>query len=299
MKLEGKGAIVTGASVGLGRYIAAAFLRNGANVAICGRDPEALKSAADELVRGARPGARLHAVCADVSDRADVERLVSETVATFGQLDILVNNAGVAGPLGPTEAVDWDDWTKTIQINLIGPVLTMRAVLPVFKRQGRGKIINLSGGGATGPRPRVSAYAASKAAIVRLTETVAEETRGTGIDVNAVAPGALNTRLLEEMLAAGPDGVGEPEYRRVVEQKATGGSRPEDAADLCVFLSSSESDGITGKLLSAVWDPWRTITSHREELTTSDIYTLRRIVPADRGQDWGSPAQHAQPTGKS
>jgi NAD(P)-dependent dehydrogenase (short-subunit alcohol dehydrogenase family) len=299
MKLGGKGAIVTGASVGLGRCIAAAFLREGASVAICGRDSKALTSAADELARDVRPGARLHAVCADVSDRGDVERLVSETVATFGRLDILVNNAAVQGPLGPTEAVDWDDWTKTIRINLLGPALTMRTVLPVFKLQGRGKIINLSGGGATGPRPRASAYAASKAALVRLTETVAEETRGTGIDVNAIAPGALNTRLLEETLAAGPEGIGEREYRRAVEQKAKGGSRPEDAADLCVFLASSESDGITGKLLSAVWDPWRTLASHREQLTTSDIYTLRRIVPADRGQDWGSPDQDAQPTGKS
>ena len=160
----------------------------------------------------------------------------------------------------------------------------MRAVLPVFKQQGRGKIINLSGGGATGPRPRAGAYAASKAALVRLTETVAEETRGTGVDVNAMAPGALNTRLLEEMLAAGPEALGEREHQRAVEQKAKGGSRPEDATDLCVFLSSSESNGITGKLLSAVWDPWRTVASHRAELTTSDIYTLRRIVPRTVGR---------------
>jgi 3-oxoacyl-[acyl-carrier protein] reductase len=299
MKLAGEGVIVTGASVGLGRCIAAAFLREGANVVICGRDPKALKSAADELARDARPGARLHAVCADVSERGNVERLVSETITTFGRLDVLVNNAAVQGPLGPIEAVDWDDWAKTIQINLLGPALTMRAVLPLFKQQGRGKIINLSGGGATGPRPRASAYAASKAALVRLTETVAEETRGTGVDVNSIAPGALNTRLLEEVLAAGPEGIGEREYRRAVDQKANGGSRPEDAADLCVFLASSESNGITGKLLSAVWDPWRTVASHREELSTSDIYTLRRIVPSDRGQDWDSPGQDAQPTGKS
>jgi len=299
MKLRGKAAIVTGASVGLGRCIAAAFLREGANVAICGRDSKALMSAAEELAREVRPGSRLNAVCADVSDRADVERLVSETVSGFGRVDILVNNAGVQGPLGPSETVDFDAFTKTIQINLLGPALMMRAVLPLFKQQGRGKIINLSGGGATGPRPRASAYAASKAALVRLTETIAEETRGTGVDVNAIAPGALNTRLLEEMLAAGPEGIGEREYRRAVEQKAKGGSRPEDAADLCVFLSSSESDGITGKLLSAVWDPWRTLAFYREQLTTSDIYTLRRIVPADRGRDWASPGQDAQPTGKS
>ncbi len=162
-------------------------------------------------------------------------------------------------------------------------------MLPGFRRRGWGKIVNLSGGGATAPLPRLSAYAASKAAVVRFTETLSEELRGTHIDVNTVAPGALNTRLLDEVIAAGPDKVGKTFYERSLRQKADGGAPLEKGAALCAFLLSAESDGITGRLLSAVWDPWSDLPGRRAELDESDIYTLRRIVPKDRGRDWGEP----------
>jgi len=152
-----------------------------------------------------------------------------------------------------------------------------------MKRVGRGKIINLSGGGATTPLPRISAYAASKAAIVRLTETLAEELREFTIAVNAVAPGALNTRLLDEVLAAGSDVVGKEFYEKSLKQRDSGGAPLEKAARLCVYLASEVSDGITGKLISAPWDPWESLHEYREQLAKSDVYTLRRIVPEDRG----------------
>ena len=110
---------------------------------------------------------------------------------------MLVNNAGVYGPKGLIEEVAWDEWEHAVRVNLFGSVLCCRAVLPHFRANGYGKIIQLSGGGATSPLPRLSAYAASKAAVVRFAETLAEELEGTGIDVNAIAPGALNTRLLD------------------------------------------------------------------------------------------------------
>jgi len=132
----------------------------------------------------------------------------------------------------------------------------------------------------------LSAYAASKAAVVRFTETLAVECAGADIDVNAVAPGAMNTRMLDQVLAAGPERIGEALYERVLQQKANGGAPPERAADLCVFLLSSRSDGIRGKLISAVWDPWETLAERRRELGETDVYTLRRIVPGDRGMDW-------------
>src|SRR5262249_51177387 len=160
-------------------------------------------------------------------------------------------------------------------INLLGVVLMCRHALPIFRRQRYGKLVNLSGGGATSPLPRISAYAASKAAVVRLTETIAEETAGTGIDVNAIAPGALNTRLLDEVLEAGPERVGARFYENAVKQKAGGGAPLEKGADLCVFLLSGASDGITGRLISAVWDPWRDLGSRKDQLRGSDIYTLR------------------------
>jgi NAD(P)-dependent dehydrogenase (short-subunit alcohol dehydrogenase family) len=121
---------------------------------------------------------------------------------------------------------------------------------------------------------------------VRLTETLAEECREYAIDINAVAPGALNTRLLDEVLESGPDAVGTAFYEKALKQKSNGGTPLELGAELCVYLASSASDGITGKLISAPWDPWRNLAQYREKLQDSDIYTLRRIVEKDRGMNW-------------
>jgi NAD(P)-dependent dehydrogenase (short-subunit alcohol dehydrogenase family) len=155
-----------------------------------------------------------------------------------------------------------------------------------MKERRRGKILILSGGGATAPMANLSAYAASKAAVVRLMETLAVEAKDFGIDVNAIAPGAMNTRFLDEALAAGPEKLGPAYFARLVQQKQSGGVPLEKAADLAAFLASEESNGITGKLISAQWDPWTTLDAHKGELASTDIYTLRRIVPEDRGKHW-------------
>jgi 3-oxoacyl-[acyl-carrier protein] reductase len=175
---------------------------------------------------------------------------------------------------------------RAIEINLLGSVLMARAVVAKMKTRRSGKIIQLSGGGATNPLPGISAYAASKAAVVRFAETLAEEVRGFGIDVNAIAPGALNTGMLDEILTAGPEKVGAAFFERSVEQKKSGGAGLAPGADLAVFLASDASDGITGKLISAVWDNWEVWPQHVTELRTSDIFTLRRIAGRDRGAEW-------------
>jgi NAD(P)-dependent dehydrogenase (short-subunit alcohol dehydrogenase family) len=286
MKLSGLNAIITGANQGLGLEIARHYLVAGASVAICARDSGKLEAAAEELRARADSGQKIFALACDVSDEAAVGRFTTAAVAELGSIQILVNNAGVYGPKGPSERVDWTEWKRAIEINLYGVVLPTRAIVPHLKQQGRGKIINLSGGGATQPLPMISAYAASKAAVVRLTETLAEELRPHHIDVNAVAPGALNTRLLEEVLNAGSALVGESFFKKALKQRDTGGTPLELGASLCVYLASAESDGVTGKLLSAQWDPWRDFALYRDRLLQSDIYTLRRIVPEDRGQNW-------------
>jgi NAD(P)-dependent dehydrogenase (short-subunit alcohol dehydrogenase family) len=278
MMLEGRNAIITGASQGFGLEIARAFVRAGANVVICARDAERLEVAAAEL--------RVIAEPADVSIDDDARRVVARAVAELGHIDILANNAGVYGPMGGIDTIDWQAWTRAFEINLYGSVLMCRYTLPHMRERRYGKIIQVSGGGATGPLPRISAYAASKAAVVRFAETLAEEVRGDGIDVNSIAPGPLNTRLLDEVLAAGPESVGASFYERAVKQKADGGADPAHGAALAVFLASAASDGITGKLLSAIWDPWEDLPSHAEDLR-GDVYTLRRITPRDRGFDWG------------
>jgi NAD(P)-dependent dehydrogenase (short-subunit alcohol dehydrogenase family) len=286
--LRNRCAIVTGGSEGLGYAIAAQYLEAGASVLVCARGEARLAEAATALRRLAGAGQSVVALPADVSRPADARALIERALAEFGRLDILINNAGVAGPSGRTEAVDWDDWVRAIEINLLGPVLLCRAALPHLKQARYGKIIQLSGGGATGPLPMRSAYAASKAAVVRFTETLAEENRRYGIDVNAIAPGVLNTRLLDELIAAGADTIGREAHACALIHKSAGGVPLSKAAGLAVFLGSAASDGITGKLLSAVWDPWEELSLHLTDLADTDVYTLRRIVPADRDLAWGA-----------
>jgi 3-oxoacyl-[acyl-carrier protein] reductase len=285
--LSGKVAIITGANQGLGLEIAKRYVEAGADLMLCARNANMLDQALAHLLTIASPGQKVIALPADVSVESDVQNVVSQTLMQLGGCHILVNNAGVYGPKGEIESIDWSQWVAAMQINVFGSVLMSRAVLPHFKKQRYGKVIQLSGGGATSPMPRISAYAVTKAAIVRYAETLAEEVRGTGIDVNAIAPGALNTRMLDEVLAAGPDKVGKDFYERSLQQKESGGAGLSKGAELALFLASPASDGITAKLISAVWDNWEQWPKYLKELSISDAYTLRRIAGRDRGFAWG------------
>lgn len=286
MKLAGRNAIVTGANRGFGLEIANKFVLEGASIVICGRDALQVDRAVDALQDLASQNQTVLGLPLDVSKEENVKQMITTAIERLGRIDIVVNNAGVYGPKGLIENVDSGEWTSSVQVNLFSVFFVCKWILPHMKHNNAGKIINLSGGGATSPLPRISAYAASKAAVVRLTETLAEECREYNIEINAVAPGALNTRLLDEVLESGPDVVGKSFYEKAVRQKADGGTPLTLGADLCVYLASSESDGITGKLISAPWDPWRNLAHHREVLQKTDIYTLRRIVEKDRGMNW-------------
>lgn len=280
MKLSGYNTLVTGGSQGLGRVVVEAFLAAGANVIFCARTASDVAQTRAALAARLQPNQQLIAVTCDVSDPASVTALF-DRAAQLGSLQAVVNNAGIYGPIGPTEEVALADWTQAWQVNVTGTLLVCQHAVRVMKPQGRGKIINISGGGATNPMPRFAAYAATKAAVVRLTETLAEEYRADHIDVNAVAPGALRTRLTQQVLAAGPAKAGTDFFAKNKKWADEGADDPQRGAALCVFLASPESDGITGKLISAKWDPWSDPAKFRA-LATGDIYTLRRIVPEDR-----------------
>ena len=284
MKLQNLVTIVTGASQGLGRAIAEEFVKEGAHVAICARDRTLLETVRSDLEGRATSGQHVLAYAGDVSSPEQMDELFRRTEQEIGLVDVLVNNAGVYGPKGPSESVDLEEWRRALEINLLGTFIPTRFAIAQMKKKGSGKIVNLSGGGATNPLPRLSAYAASKAAVVRLTETLAEELREFSIAINAIAPGALNTRFLDEVLKAGPELVGSGFYERALKQRDSGGAPIEKGAALCVYLASAASDGVTGKLISALWDPWEKLHDLRTELASSDIYTLRRIVPEDRGK---------------
>lgn len=284
--LSGRAALIAGASEGLGLEIALSYVRAGASVLMCARTGETLERAEREVRAAAQTNQQVLSVVADISNGADVDRIAREALQHFPQVHALVNNAGVYGPLGPLESVDWSEWTRAIEINLYGSVLMTRALIPHFKQHRYGKIVQLSGGGATSPLPRITAYAASKAAVVRFAESVALELAPFGVDVNSIAPGALNTRMMDQLLDSGADVVGEEFYARMKKIASEGGTPLARGAELAVFLASAQSDGITGRLLSAVWDSWRDLPARREALSRTDAYTLRRIVPGDRGLDW-------------
>jgi NAD(P)-dependent dehydrogenase (short-subunit alcohol dehydrogenase family) len=272
---ENQIAMVTGAGRGIGRAIAAALAEVGADLILLARSASELDETAAQ-VHGL--GREVFSVVADVSQREDVQWAAAAGLERFGRIDVLVNNAGLQPPIGPLVENDPETWTQAVAVNLFGTFHCIQAVLPGMIEQKSGKIINLSGGGATGPRPNFSAYAASKAAVVRLTETLAEEVRPYNIQVNAIAPGAVNTRMLDEVLVAGR-AAGE-ELSAAQRRQVQGGTPPELAAALVVFLASAGSAGLTGKLISAPHDDWQHWDAGRiAELAGSPWYTLRRLDP--------------------
>jgi NAD(P)-dependent dehydrogenase (short-subunit alcohol dehydrogenase family) len=273
VKLQDKVAVVTGAGRGIGRAIALAFAREGARLALTARTAHELYETAAQ-VRDL--GTDCLPIAGDISQHNEVLRMVKESIHAFSSIDILVNNAGVQGPIGPLAEIDADSWVRAFEVNLFGTFYCIRAVLPHMMARRRGKIINLSGGGATAARPRFSAYGTSKTAILRLTETVAEEVRSFNIQVNAMAPGAVNTRMLEEILAAG-EAAG-PELEGARRRQIEGGVSAELAARLAVFLGSEACGSLTGKLVSAPHDAWESWNSEGiKELMNLPWLTLRRV----------------------
>lgn len=277
MKLKDRVAIITGGGRGIGEAIALAFAREGASLVLAARTLAELQQVA---AKAREFGGDVHIVAADVSDRCDVSRIAQTALEACGQVDVLVNAAGIYGPIGPLWDVDADEWMRAMHVNLGGTFYCCQAVLPHMIERRRGKIINFSGGGATSPLPRFSAYGVSKTAVVRFTETLAEEVREFNIQVNAVAPGAVDTKLQDQVFAAG-ERAGEL-LARILKLRETGeGGVPRELpAELVTFLASDDSCGLTGKLIAAPHDGWRQWDAeHISELNSAPWFTLRRIDP--------------------
>jgi 3-oxoacyl-[acyl-carrier protein] reductase len=275
VKLKDRVAIITGGGRGIGEATALAFAREGARVVLVARTVPELEQVAAKVKD---LGGSAQIVPADVSSRQAVASMVRTAVNSFGQVDILVNAAGVYGPIGRVWEVDPEKWAQAIEVNLLGTFFTCQAVLPHMIRRLQGGIINFSGGGATSPLPCFTAYGVSKTAVVRLTETLAEEVKGFNIRVNAIAPGMVDTRLQDAVLAAG-ERAGEllPRVRRLRET-GDGGAPRELAADLAVFLAGEASNGLTGKLIAAPHDGWESWNGKRiGELMALPWFTLRRM----------------------
>lgn len=273
--------VLTGSSSGIGRAIAERLLASGHHVWGLARS--------DQSDFAARHPDRFRATRCDVADWPQVERSAREVAGAWSQLDGLIACAGLQGEVGRALAADPLRWSATVRANLEGTFFTVRAFAPMLAGVApprRAKVLCFSGGGATKPRLNFSAYGAAKTGIVRLVETIAEEERTRPFDINAIAPGGINTRLTDEVIALGPEVAGKAEFAAAQRQKASGGASIERVLGLVEWLLSPQSDGITGRLLAAPWDPWPTLEQHAAELADSDIYTLRRIVPEERGKKW-------------
>ncbi len=272
--LKGKTALITGATGAIGSAIAYSFAREGCTLILSGRSKEKLDALTKEI-----PGTA--AVAADVSFESDVDALFRDVSA----LDVLVCAAGTYGEIGPLSESKGADWMRAVSTNLFGTVLCIQRALPLLRKAAHGKIITFAGGGE-GALPNFSSYAASKAGVLRLTETLAKEEAFKNIDINAISPGAVKSGLTQALIAAGEEKAGTEIYQKNVQQMEEGGESPEKAAALAVFLASEASNGLSGKNISAVWDSWRDIPKHLKEIMESDVYASRRIKPKDRGYEW-------------
>lgn len=272
--------VLTGSSTGIGRALAERLLSRGHAVWGLARSDQSDFAARQPQFRASR---------CDVGAWTDVARTADEVAATWTHVDGLIACAGMQGEIGRTLAADPANWSATVRANLDGTFYSVRAFAPLLARipaPRRAKVVCFSGGGATKPRSHFSAYGVAKTGIVRLVETIAEEERDRPLDINALAPGAINTRLTDEVLALGPEKAGAAEYAAAQKQKATGGASLDRALDCIEWLLSPKSDGVTGRLIAAPWDPWPTLDQHARDLATSDIFTLRRITPEERGKKW-------------
>jgi len=281
--LNGACVLVTGGSTGIGVAVVRDCARAGGRIGICARTKSNVEAAVAEL--RSEGFADVAGYQCDVTDEEQLEQTMDALESRFGLMKAVVHCAAVLGPIGPILDVDPGEWRKAVQTNLFGTFQVVQSCGRRLARNGGGRIVLFSGGGATAPFPNYSAYACGKVATVRLAETAAAEWSDSDVQVNCVAPGFVITRIHDQTLAAGSK-AGIDYLARTKAEIEAGGTPARVGAAAAVFLISEAAHGITGKLLAAVYDDYTSWPHHLAELAESDVFTLRRILPADRAMGW-------------
>jgi NAD(P)-dependent dehydrogenase (short-subunit alcohol dehydrogenase family) len=277
-RLDGSVVVVTGGTRGLGLEICRHLASQGASLALCSRDGDHAISTADHLASA--HGVETLGAGVDVASPDEVAAFAQQVSARFGRTDAVVNNAAVVGPVGRTSEVAPADWRRAIDINVLGALHTMSSFGPLLEASPAGRVVNLSGGGVGGPSPmrRTSAYVVSKFAVVALTEAAADDFADTTVTVNAVAPGAIPTTFLDDVVAAGAAAAGDALF---ADASGRVGRSPEPHhvqpfLDLLDYLLSAESGWISGRMLSARWETPDRLRSMQASIGPA-AFRLRRI----------------------
>jgi len=272
--LLNKTAVITGGSRGIGFAIAQELISEGARIVICSRTKKELEKALSFLNK--KNKIAFGTIC-DVSKFTDCKKLIKFAKNKLKKIDILINNAGIYGPIGPFEKTDPKDWRRTIDINLMGMVYCSNLVIPEMIKQGKGKIINLCGAGVGSSKtmPNFSSYFTSKFAVAGFSEVLADELKEKNIQVNSISPGAVNTYFNEYLIKQGPEKSGREMYEQALKQKKDGGTPPQIAAKLVVYLTSDQANHISGRLLSAKWNPPEKLKRIRN--FSQNLFKMRRI----------------------
>ncbi len=270
-RLDGRVALITGGGRGIGQAIARAYAAEGAILALAARtDSELQETAAairDEY------GSNVITVLADVTDRAQVENAVAQTLHRHGVIDVLVNNAGNTGQIGPLWTLDPDRWANTISVHVLGTYYGCRAAIPAMLERGSGRIVNMAGVGG----PNDTSYDAAKTAIVNMTENLSVELAGSGVTVNAISPGSIHTRMWEEVRDMAYQAGDMEMYEKGVQVTSGGGASIERAAELAVMLGSDQCGTLSGRLIRANLDTFEDIPGRVDAIMASEAYLLRRV----------------------
>lgn len=264
--------VLTGASSGIGAALTEALAADGHRLFVCARR-------GDRLRQVTQNGAIATPFVCDVGDPNQLEAFATKVRTEVSHVDALINCAGAYGAIGEVMDVDSEAWFATLRTNILGTMMAVQQFVPAMRKAERPVVINFAGGGAFDPLPNYSAYAVSKAGVVRLTETLAVELSSRNVCVNAVAPGFVTTEIHEATLAAGPDRAGQALYD-MTREKLQQGAVPIETPINCVrFLLSDQAAGLTGKTLSASFDPWNTdgFQNNIDKINASELYSMKRI----------------------